>query len=46
MVVSLAYLSLIHLHRLLYEAGNYALDVTGNLPIEYLNNFKNENEVN
>uniref|UniRef100_A0A4P6D767 Putative membrane protein n=1 Tax=Rhodnius prolixus TaxID=13249 RepID=A0A4P6D767_RHOPR len=33
MVVSLAYLSLIHLHRLLYEAGNYALDVTGPLMV-------------
>lgn len=33
MVVSLGYLSMIHLHRLLYDSGSYALDVTGPLMV-------------
>lgn len=33
MVVSLFYLSLLHLHRLYYEQGSYSLDITGPLMI-------------
>lgn len=33
MVVSLIYLSLVHLHRLYYDYGSYSLDITGPLMI-------------
>lgn len=33
MIVSLFYLSLVHLHRLFYDQGSYSLDITGPLMI-------------
>lgn len=33
MIVSLVYLSLVHMHRLLFDYGSYSLDITGPLMI-------------
>lgn len=33
MVVSLVYLSLVHIHRLYYDYGSYSLDITGPLMV-------------